>query len=107
MKPKHTLKQVAFLIVAIMGLAFYAQAIKPAPKSPPPAVASAFARDYPGAKILNWSAEKNNGILCYNVESMDGTTRRSFRSIARAISGACPKGEVKAVGKLPRDFFGG
>ena len=42
----------------------------------PAAVSAAFNKAYPTATIKNVSAEKEDGKVQYEVESMDGTTRR-------------------------------
>lgn len=113
---------------AVFSLSLPAYAAKPVKKELPAAIASAFAKDYPNAKILNWSAEKEDGVLSYEVESMDGATRRDLvyspegkaleieeriqpadlpQAVSLSISKAYPKGVVKSAEKLTRGDFTG
>ncbi len=56
-----------------------AKAAAGAPKSKlPAAVDAAFKKAYPNATIKNASSEKENGKLQWEVESMDGATRRDL-----------------------------
>jgi len=51
-----------------------------APSKPalPAAIESAFKKAYPTAKITTFSSEKEDGKLQYEVESVDGTTKRDL-----------------------------
>ena len=54
-------------------------AAKASPESKlPAAVAAAFKKAYPAATIKNASSEKENGTLQWEVESMDGMSRRDL-----------------------------
>ena len=113
---------------AVLALAIPAHAAKPAGKKLPAAVFASFEKSYPTAKVKNWSTEKNDGVLCYEVESMDGKTRRDLiysadgavleieegmkpsdlpEPVTLAISKAYPKGVVKTAEKLTRGSFTG
>lgn len=128
MTSKQTFVRSAMAVITALALVIPAYAATPAKKALPSAIASAFAKDYPNAKILNWSTEKDNGTLCYEVESMDGKTRRDLiysaegkaleieervqptdlpQPVALAIAKAYPGGVVKSAEKLTRGSFTG
>jgi hypothetical protein len=65
----------ALLIVGTSSDVF---AQKPTKKAVPPAIKAAFEKAYPKAVIQNIDKEKQGGKTYYEVESMDGTTRRDF-----------------------------
>ncbi|MGD1049384.1 MAG: PepSY-like domain-containing protein, partial [Candidatus Krumholzibacteriaceae bacterium] len=44
----------------------------------PKVVMDAFQRAYPNATIRNWSRERENGKISYEIESVDGTIERSL-----------------------------
>ena len=125
---KQTLVGFVLAAFAVFALSLTAYAAKPVKKDLPTAIASAFAKDYPNATIKGWSTEKNKGVLCYEVESLDGKTRRDLiysaagavleieesvqsidlpQAVSLAISKAYPKGVVKTAEKLTRGSFTG
>jgi hypothetical protein len=55
-----------------------ANAQKITKKEVPSAVISAFENDYPNAKIKNFSKEERTGNTVYEIESVDGKTRRNI-----------------------------
>jgi hypothetical protein len=55
-----------------------AQEKKVAARDLPAAVSSAFAKAYPNAKITGSSSETEKGVKYYEIESMDGKTRRDL-----------------------------
>jgi hypothetical protein len=72
-------------VVALTGVSLAAQtAPKTAPAKTatasklPAAVAAAFKKAYPNATIKNASSEREDGKLQWEVESMDGTSRRDL-----------------------------
>lgn len=75
---------VAFCLAASAAV-LSAQAKAPAPATKPalpPAVAAAFKKAYPTAIIKEFSAEKEDGTLQYEIESVDGTTKRDLVYLA-------------------------
>jgi hypothetical protein len=126
---KHTSSMVGMAIVAVMALLVSTQTANAmAKKVLPAAISSAFQKSYPAAKILAWSTEKDNGVLCYEVESMDGKTRRDLiysadgvaqeieeliqpsdlpAAVSSALLKAYPGETVKTAEKLTRGTFSG
>ena len=65
------------LFAGISGAA--AQEKKLKTKDVPASVMSTFKKDFPKAKIQGASTEKEKGTVFYEIESMDGKTRRDLR----------------------------
>ena len=74
---KHAWSFVLILIMlASQGAPAQEQAIKA--KNLPKAVLSAFEKEYPNAKILGCSKEKEHGKIIFEIESIDGKIHRDL-----------------------------
>lgn len=92
-------------------------------KAVPPAIKAAFEKKYPNAVIKNIDKEKTNGTMMYEVESIDGKTRRDFlyyedgtvyeieetiepaalpEAITKDIAKEYPKGKIVTAEKITR-----
>ena len=109
--PKIRFSQlVAFLLTAalVVGLTVPANAQgekKIKAKDLPVAVAAAFQKAYPQAKIKGTSMETENGKTMYEIESVDGKVNRD---LLYAADGSCLEiEETVAVKDLPADVAAG
>ncbi len=96
------------IILISAGANSFAQEKKISMKELPPAVLNSFHKTYPKAKIKGLSTETEKGKTYFEIESMDGTTRRDLlytpdgkaAEIEETIpSSELPKGSVQAIEK--------
>lgn len=72
-------RQIAILIILIFALITLSALAQETKKvNAPKAVTEAFSKSYPNAKILSVSKEKEQGKVTFEIESMDGKTRRDL-----------------------------
>lgn len=64
------------MAVALLGVSAFAQEKKITASQVPAAVIAAFKSSYPKATIRGYAEEKEDGKVLYEIESLDGATRR-------------------------------
>lgn len=88
----------AFCVISIFSCAISAQETEISRRDVPPAVLSAFNKDYPNAKVLEWEKEIHGGRLYYEAETVDG---KVARDIMYSPDGSTAQVEEKVA---PRDL---
>lgn len=78
MKSWKVLFITAATLVSVSWTGAVAQEHKITRKQVPPQVLSAFQKSYPHARIKGYASEKNNGVTCYEIQSVEGTTHRDI-----------------------------
>src|ERR1700682_3388815 len=80
MKANMTLVRITRIAAAVSLLSFSAaaQEKKITAKQVPAAVSAAFKTAYPKATIRGYAQEKENGKVFYEIESLDGKTKRDI-----------------------------
>ena len=94
----------AFTMVCTAGAAAQGKETKIQQKDIPAPVMAAFTKAYPAAKITGSAKEDENGAIFYEIESMDGKTRRDIlyspdgktAEIEEMIASSALPGEVKS-----------
>lgn len=92
-------------------------------KNVPPAVLKAFAQAYPNAKVTAYAKEKENGTTYYELETIDGKTKRDLlytedgttaeieesvtmkdlpEAVAKAFAKESPKAHASKIEKVTR-----
>ena len=90
----------AFCAISIFASAVSAQETEISRRDVPPAVLSAFSKDYPNAKVLEWEKEIQGGTLYYEAETVDG---KLARNIMYSPDGSTAQVEEKVAPKdLPQ-----
>jgi uncharacterized membrane protein YkoI len=117
----------SFIVVLLSLFVFAASNDAVAQKKPkmkvPPAIESAFKKAYPNAVIKGVDKEKTNGKTYYEVESVDGKTRRDFlynedgtvyeteeaiatstlpEAVSKSVAKEYPKGKITLAEKVTR-----
>jgi predicted ATP-binding protein involved in virulence len=112
-----------FLLLSFLTFSVSATARKLTKKDIPSAVISAFEKSYPNATVKSYSREKRSGKTVYEIESMDGQTRRDLiystdgtaleieerispsdlpDSVKQAIDKEYPKSKIKSAERLTK-----
>jgi DNA-binding beta-propeller fold protein YncE len=119
----RTVRLMLCALVAAVAMAPTSRAGQVTKDKVPAAVLQAFAASFPGARVMAYSVEKQNGKLCYEIESVDGGNTRDAlyaadgtmiemeeglspadlpATVIAAVTAKYPKGKVAKAERLTR-----
>ena len=78
MPNRFKVNQIMFFTVAALTVSTLVQAEEVKKEDVPRAVVSAFEKSYPHATVKSYEREERGGKTCYEIESIDGRTKRDI-----------------------------